>query len=125
MHHKLLKWSSYYASLLQALLNWWWTLLQGNAAFKGRQWNKAVNYYTEAIKLNERNATFYCNRAAAYLELGWYDMIFDFLVDALHFVISWLRLGVGRFLNMIFDFLVDDLHFVISCLRLLGGILLF
>ncbi|KAF5448492.1 hypothetical protein F2P56_029021 [Juglans regia] len=43
---------------------------KGNAAFKGRQWNKAVNYYTEAIKLNETNATFYCNRAAAYLELG-------------------------------------------------------
>jgi len=48
------------------------TLLQGNAAFKGRQWNKAVNYYTEAIKLNATTATYYCNRAAAYLELGWY-----------------------------------------------------
>ena len=62
-------------------------MLQGNAAFKGRQWNKAVNYYTEAIKLNESNATYYCNRAAAYLELGWCDMIFDFLADDLHFVI--------------------------------------
>lgn len=49
--------------------------LQGNAAFKGRQWNKAVNYYTEAIKLNATNATFYCNRAAAYLELGWYFLV--------------------------------------------------
>ncbi|CAL5379537.1 unnamed protein product [Camellia sinensis] len=44
--------------------------LRGNAAFKGRQWNKAVSYYSEAIKLNEMNATYYCNRAAAYLELG-------------------------------------------------------
>ncbi|KAL7001900.1 Outer envelope protein 64, mitochondrial [Sarracenia purpurea var. burkii] len=43
---------------------------KGNAAFKGRQWNKAVSYYSEAIKLNETNATYYCNRAAAYLELG-------------------------------------------------------
>ncbi|PKI37846.1 hypothetical protein CRG98_041796 [Punica granatum] len=43
---------------------------KGNAAYKGRQWNKAVNYYSEAIKLNETNATYYCNRAAAYLELG-------------------------------------------------------
>ncbi|XAR53051.1 Amidase [Bertholletia excelsa] len=43
---------------------------KGNAAYKGRQWNKAVSYYTEAIKLNETNATYYCNRAAAYLELG-------------------------------------------------------
>ncbi|PKA50765.1 Outer envelope protein 64, mitochondrial [Apostasia shenzhenica] len=43
---------------------------KGNAAFKGKQWNKAVNFYTEAIKLNDLNATYYCNRAAAYLELG-------------------------------------------------------
>lgn len=43
---------------------------KGNAAYKKREWNKAVSYYTEAIKLNEGNATFYSNRAAAYLELG-------------------------------------------------------
>lgn len=43
---------------------------KGNAAFKKRQWNKAVNYYSEAIKLKETTATYYCNRAAAYLELG-------------------------------------------------------
>ncbi|XP_038682418.1 outer envelope protein 64, mitochondrial isoform X2 [Tripterygium wilfordii] len=43
---------------------------KGNAAFKGKQWNKAVNYYSEAIKLNEINATYYGNRAAAYLELA-------------------------------------------------------
>ncbi|XP_031261234.1 outer envelope protein 64, mitochondrial isoform X4 [Pistacia vera] len=43
---------------------------KGNAAFKGRQWNKAVSYYSEAIKINGTNATYYCNRAAAYLELG-------------------------------------------------------
>ncbi|KAJ6816007.1 outer envelope protein 64, mitochondrial [Iris pallida] len=43
---------------------------KGNAAFKGKQWNKAVNMYSEAIKLNDTNATYYCNRAAAYLELG-------------------------------------------------------
>lgn len=43
---------------------------KGNAAYKKKEWNKAVSYYTEAIKLNEGNATFYSNRAAAYLELG-------------------------------------------------------
>lgn len=46
------------------------TFVQGNAAFKGNQWNKAAYYYTEAIKLNETNATYYCNRADAWLELG-------------------------------------------------------
>ncbi|KAF9592611.1 hypothetical protein IFM89_016259 [Coptis chinensis] len=42
---------------------------KGNATFKGKQWNKAVKYCSEAIKLSE-NATYFCNRAAAYLELG-------------------------------------------------------
>lgn len=49
-----------------------WIMLQGNAAYKGRQWNKAVTYYTEAINLNETKATYYSNRAAAYLELEWF-----------------------------------------------------
>ncbi|KAG6409147.1 hypothetical protein SASPL_132181 [Salvia splendens] len=46
---------------------------KGNAAYKGKQWNKAVNFYTEAIKLNDTNAAYYSNRAAAYLELGCYQ----------------------------------------------------
>jgi tetratricopeptide (TPR) repeat protein len=60
------------------LLNQWHkNLWQGNAAYKGKQWNKAVNYYSEAIKLNGKNATYYSNRAAAYLQLGWYDSVLD------------------------------------------------
>lgn len=43
---------------------------KGNAAFKGNQLNKAVTYYSEAIKLNDTNSAYYCNRAAAYLKLG-------------------------------------------------------
>ncbi|XP_011002073.1 PREDICTED: outer envelope protein 64, mitochondrial [Populus euphratica] len=43
---------------------------KGNAAYKGKQWNKAVNYYSEAIKLNGKKATYYSNRAAAYLQVG-------------------------------------------------------
>lgn len=43
---------------------------KGNAAYKGKQWNKAVNYYSEAIKLNGKKATYYSNRAEAYLQLG-------------------------------------------------------
>ncbi|XP_008809807.2 outer envelope protein 64, chloroplastic [Phoenix dactylifera] len=45
---------------------------KGNIAYKEKQWQKAVNLYTEAIKLSEKNATYYSNRAAAYLELGSY-----------------------------------------------------
>ncbi|XP_050212445.1 outer envelope protein 64, chloroplastic [Mercurialis annua] len=43
---------------------------KGNQAFKEKQWQKAISCYTEAIKLNGKNATYYSNRAAAYLEVG-------------------------------------------------------
>ncbi|XP_065849955.1 outer envelope protein 64, chloroplastic [Euphorbia lathyris] len=43
---------------------------KGNQAFKNSQWQKAISQYTEAIKLNGNNATYYSNRAAAYLEFG-------------------------------------------------------
>ncbi|EYU24147.1 hypothetical protein ABFS82_04G131200 [Erythranthe guttata] len=43
---------------------------KGNQAFKDKQWQRAVGFYTEAIKLNGSNATYYSNRAAAYLEMG-------------------------------------------------------
>ncbi|XP_077230086.1 translocon at the outer membrane of chloroplasts 64-III [Tasmannia lanceolata] len=43
---------------------------KGNIAFKDKQWQKAIGFYSEAIKLNGKNATYFSNRAAAYLELG-------------------------------------------------------
>ncbi|KAL0743438.1 hypothetical protein Bca4012_084951 [Brassica carinata] len=43
---------------------------KGNQAFKEKQWPKAIGLYSEAIKLSENNATYYSNRAAAYLEIG-------------------------------------------------------
>ncbi|XAR63968.1 Amidase [Bertholletia excelsa] len=43
---------------------------KGNQAFKEKQWQKAISFYSEAIKLSGNNATYYSNRAAAYLELG-------------------------------------------------------
>ncbi|XXG63327.1 hypothetical protein AAC387_Pa05g1550 [Persea americana] len=43
---------------------------KGNIAFKEKQWQKAINFYSEAIKLCGVNATYYSNRAAAYLEQG-------------------------------------------------------
>ncbi|KAE8009131.1 hypothetical protein FH972_005584 [Carpinus fangiana] len=73
---------------------------KGNAAFKGRQWNKAVSYYTEAIKLNETNATYYCNRAAAYLELGCFQQAEEDCSKAIVLdkknVKAYLRRGTAR-----------------------------
>lgn len=73
---------------------------QGNAAFKGRQWNKAVNYYTEAIKLNMMSATYYSNRAAAYLELGCFQQAEEDCSKAISLdkknVKAYLRRGTAR-----------------------------
>ncbi|CAL0313772.1 unnamed protein product [Lupinus luteus] len=45
---------------------------KGNQAYKDKQWQKAIGFYTEAIKLSGNNATYYSNRAQAFLELGSY-----------------------------------------------------
>ncbi|KZV24869.1 translocon at the outer membrane of chloroplasts 64 [Dorcoceras hygrometricum] len=45
---------------------------KGNQAFKDNHWQRAIGFYSEAIKLNSGNATYYSNRAAAYLQLGSY-----------------------------------------------------
>ncbi|XP_061364687.1 outer envelope protein 64, mitochondrial-like [Gastrolobium bilobum] len=73
---------------------------KGNTAFKERQWNKAVNYYNEAIKLNGMNATYYCNRAAAHIKLGCFQQAAeDCSVAILHDkknVKAYLRRGTAR-----------------------------
>ncbi|CAN6543828.1 unnamed protein product [Malus baccata var. baccata] len=73
---------------------------KGNAAFKGRQWNKAVNYYTEAIKLNMMSATYYSNRAAAYLELACFQQAEEDCSKAISLdkknVKAYLRRGTAR-----------------------------
>ncbi|KAJ8536083.1 hypothetical protein K7X08_034484 [Anisodus acutangulus] len=43
---------------------------KGNQAFKEKQWQKAIGFYTEAIKLNGNSGTYFSNRAAAQLEMG-------------------------------------------------------
>ncbi|KAL8553530.1 hypothetical protein ACS0TY_002007 [Phlomoides rotata] len=73
---------------------------KGNAAYKGKQWNKAISYYTEAINLNETNATFFCNRAAAYLELGCFRQAEEDCSKAMSLdkknVKAYLRRGTAR-----------------------------
>ncbi|KAK4254244.1 hypothetical protein QN277_009650 [Acacia crassicarpa] len=73
---------------------------KGNAAFKGKQWNKAVNYYTEAIKLSEMNATYHSNRAAAYLKLGCFQEAEEDCNKAILYdkknVKAYLRRGTAR-----------------------------
>ncbi|CAM6095281.1 unnamed protein product [Calypogeia fissa] len=42
---------------------------KGNAAFKERDYPKAVIHYSEAIRHDSQNATYYSNRAMAYLQM--------------------------------------------------------
>jgi tetratricopeptide (TPR) repeat protein len=63
------KYITFFLFLLLCFFTW-----QGNSAFKEKQWQKAINLYTEAIKLNDKVATYYSNRAAAFLELARYDL---------------------------------------------------
>ena len=45
---------------------------EGNKAFAAHDWGKAVELYTKAIELNDKEPTFYTNRAQArpsYLQL--------------------------------------------------------
>ncbi|KAH9320512.1 hypothetical protein KI387_015151, partial [Taxus chinensis] len=73
---------------------------KGNAAYKGKQFHRAVNFYSEAIKLNDRNATYYSNRAAACLELGRFHQAEEDCSKAIEIekknVKAYLRRGTAR-----------------------------
>lgn len=36
---------------------------KGNAAFASHDWLKAVDFYSQAIELDDKDPSFYCNRA--------------------------------------------------------------
>ena len=51
----------------------------GNAAFKAKKWQEAIDYYSQAIEIEfdreaEHVGALFCNRAAAYLNLCEYDL---------------------------------------------------
>lgn len=45
---------------------------QGNAAYKNKEYSRAINCYSRAIQLNPNDANFYSNRALSYFNLGQY-----------------------------------------------------
>ncbi|CAL9087628.1 outer envelope protein 64, mitochondrial-like [Musa acuminata AAA Group] len=85
---------------------------KGNAAYKGTQWNKAVSFYSEAIKLNNANAIYYCNRAAAYLKLACFqqaeaDCSQALLLDKKN-VKAYLRRGTAREMLLCYKEALED-----------------
>ncbi|KAJ3672922.1 hypothetical protein LUZ60_006296 [Juncus effusus] len=73
---------------------------KGNAAFREKQYQKAVNLYSEAIRLNKKKTAYYSNRAAAYLELGSYRQAETDCTSAIELdsknVKAYLRRGTAR-----------------------------
>lgn len=45
----------------------------GNAAYKKKDFDTAINHYTKALELDDEDISFLTNRAAVYLEMGKYD----------------------------------------------------
>lgn len=53
---------------------------KGNEAFKSSEWDAAIKFYTQAIKLGEKHKelpVFYKNRAAAYLKTEAFERAYD------------------------------------------------
>lgn len=87
---------------------------KGNAAFKEKQWQKAVNFYIEAIKLNGKVATYYSNRAAAFLELTSYRQAEADCTSAIDLdpksVKAYLRRGTAREMLGYYKDAIDDFN---------------
>ncbi|KAI9854657.1 MAG: hypothetical protein M1830_006517 [Pleopsidium flavum] len=45
---------------------------KGNKAFAAHDWLTAVDFYTQAIEANDKDPSFYCNRAQANIKLESY-----------------------------------------------------
>ncbi|GJM96353.1 hypothetical protein PR202_ga13179 [Eleusine coracana subsp. coracana] len=87
---------------------------KGNSAFKEKQWQKAVTFYTEAIKLNGKVATYYSNRAAAFLELTSYRQAEADCTSAIDLdpkiVKAYLRRGTAREMLGYYKEAVEDFN---------------
>ncbi|KAL3512174.1 hypothetical protein ACH5RR_024891 [Cinchona calisaya] len=90
---------------------------KGNQAFKDKQWQRAIGFYTEAIKLNAKNATYYSNRAAAYLELGSFIQAEEDCTKAIDLdkrnVKAYLRRGTAREMLGYYQEAIEDFKYAL------------
>mmetsp|Transcript_5077 Transcript_5077/g.17082 ORF Transcript_5077/g.17082 Transcript_5077/m.17082 type:complete len:321 (-) Transcript_5077:207-1169(-) len=72
---------------------------EGNAAFKGRNYERAIELYSEAIAIDNSDHTFFSNRSACYAELGrWEEAANDArqcIIVNRSFVKGYFRLAVA------------------------------
>ena len=61
----------------------------GNAAFKNKEFVKAIDYYTAAIKENPSDHTIYGNRASAFQNIREYENALEDAEDAIKINPQW------------------------------------
>ncbi|EXB80330.1 Translocon at the outer membrane of chloroplasts 64 [Morus notabilis] len=90
---------------------------KGNQAYKEKQWHRAISYYTEAIKLCGDNATYYSNRAAAYLEVGSFLQAEADCTKAINLdkksIKSYLRRGTAREMLGYYKEAIEDFKYAL------------
>ncbi|XP_076899678.1 translocon at the outer membrane of chloroplasts 64-like [Bidens hawaiensis] len=90
---------------------------KGNAAFKVKNWPKAIVFYTEAIKLNSNTATYFNNRAAAYLELRSFKLAEEDCTKAINLdkknVKAYLRRGTAREMLGFYKEAIEDFRYAL------------
>ncbi|KAK2664521.1 hypothetical protein Ddye_003095 [Dipteronia dyeriana] len=90
---------------------------KGNQAFKDKQWQKAIGFYTEAIKLIGNNATYYSNRAAAHLEQGSFLQAEADCTKAINLdkknVKAYLRRGTAREMLGYYNEAIEDFSYAL------------
>lgn len=52
----------------------------GNAAYKKKDFDKAIDHYTKALELDDQDISYLTNRAAVYLEMGKVNILFFLFV---------------------------------------------
>lgn len=68
---------------------------KGNACLKAGDFDKAVEWYTEAIKLDGTDHVFYSNRSAAYLSKGYNDSAVKDADECIRMAPTWAK-GYAR-----------------------------
>ncbi|KAL1327922.1 hypothetical protein HN51_037907 [Arachis hypogaea] len=90
---------------------------KGNQAYKDKQWQKAIGFYSEAIKLSGNNATYYSNRAQAYLEHGSYLQAEADCTKAINLdkknVKAYFRRGTAREMLGYYKDAIDDFKYAL------------
>lgn len=84
---------------------------KGNSEFSARNYSKAVEYYTEAIKMYPKNCIYFSNRAACHLSTGDNDSAIVDCEEAIRldprFVKSYIRLGTALMKKALYQDAID------------------